>query len=43
LLALQREQAAGINANQVKVPKLLRNQGQRALLQRGNLAGEAPG
>jgi hypothetical protein len=43
LIALQREQAAGINANQVKVPKLLRNQGQRALLQRGNLADEAPG
>ncbi len=37
LLALQREQAAGINANQIKVPKLLRNPEQRALLQRGAL------
>jgi len=41
LTALQREQAAGINANQVKVPKLLRNPEQRALLQRGMLAGTA--
>ena len=32
LLALQREQVAGINANQVKVPKLLRNAEQRQLL-----------
>ena len=37
LIALQRKQAAGINANQVKVPKLLRNPEQRALLQRGAL------
>ncbi len=35
LLALAREQAAGINANQVKVPKLLRNAEQRQLLDRG--------
>ena len=39
LTALQREQAAGINANQVKVPRLLRNPEQRALLQRGVLVG----
>ena len=32
LTALQREQAAGINANQVKVPRLLRNADQRRLL-----------
>jgi hypothetical protein len=32
LLALQRDQAAGINANQIKVPKLLRNADQRRLL-----------
>ena len=32
LIGLQREQAAGINANQVKVPKLLRNAEQRRLL-----------
>ncbi len=39
LTTLQRAQAAGINANQVKVPRLLRNPEQRALLQRGVLAG----
>ena len=33
LITLQREQAAGINANQVKVPKLLRNAEQRRLLE----------
>ena len=32
LLALQRDQASGINANQVKVPKLLRNAEQRQLV-----------
>ena len=37
LVALQRESAAGINANQVKVPKLLRSEEQRLLLQRGLL------
>lgn len=33
LVALQREAAEGLNANQVKVPKLLRNAAQRALLE----------
>jgi hypothetical protein len=37
LLVLQREQASGINANQIKVPKLLRNAEQRALVQLGAL------
>ncbi len=37
LLNLQRDSAAGVNANQVKVPRLLRNAEQRALLQRGLL------
>ena len=37
LAALQREQSAGINANQLKVPKLLRDAEQRALLQRGQI------
>ena len=40
LLALQREQAAGINANQVKVPKLLRNAEQRRLLDGGAVRSE---
>jgi hypothetical protein len=40
LIALQREQAAGINANQVKVPKLLRNPEQRRLLDRGAVLTE---
>jgi len=35
LVALQRDAAAGINANQVKVPRLLRSPEQQALLQRG--------
>ncbi|MEO7386567.1 MAG: GH3 auxin-responsive promoter family protein [Gammaproteobacteria bacterium] len=34
LVGLQRDLADGVNANQVKVPKLLRNPEQRALLQR---------
>ncbi|MEQ1802545.1 MAG: GH3 auxin-responsive promoter family protein [Gammaproteobacteria bacterium] len=39
LVALQRDAAAGVNANQVKVPKLLRSQEQRALLQSGVMTG----
>jgi hypothetical protein len=39
LLVLQRDQAAGVNANQVKAPKLLRNLEQHALLQREILPG----
>ncbi|MBL8200782.1 MAG: GH3 auxin-responsive promoter family protein [Chromatiales bacterium] len=38
LVNLQRDNVAGVNANQVKVPRLLRNPEQRALLQRGVLA-----
>jgi hypothetical protein len=37
LVNLQRDNVAGVNANQVKVPRLLRNTEQRALLQRGVL------
>lgn len=37
LVNLQRDTVAGANVNQVKVPKLLRNPEQRALLQRGVL------
>lgn len=43
LTALQREQAAGSNANQVKVPRLLRNPEQQALLQRALPQGQVPG
>ncbi len=37
LVNLQRDTATGVNANQVKVPRLLRNAAQLALLQRGTL------
>jgi hypothetical protein len=37
LVNLQRDNVAGVNANQVKVPRLLRNTEQQALLQRGVL------
>jgi hypothetical protein len=43
LLALQRFQVAGSNANQVKVPRLLRNAEQRALLQERALPAREPG
>ncbi len=35
LLALQRDTAAGVNANQVKIPRVLRTAAQQALLQQG--------
>lgn len=37
LVSLQREAAAGLNANQVKVPKVLRHPAHRALLEQGTL------
>ena len=43
LVNLQRDAATGVNANQVKVPKLLRNPEQRVLLQRGVLPVVAAG
>jgi hypothetical protein len=35
LLSLQRDTAAGVNANQVKIPRVIRTATQQALLQRG--------
>jgi hypothetical protein len=43
LVALQRDAVEGVNANQVKVPKLLRSPEQRELLQRGVIRAAAPG
>lgn len=43
LVALQRDAVQGVNANQVKVPKLLRSPEQRELLQRGVIRAAATG